>query len=100
MGAHAPLDKLALELGYFPALYPEEKETEPRVHEFEKRQAVAVTLAQGYDDWALAEFAKELGKKEDYKYFSKTAQNYKNLYWKERGFFMHTKHLVIWRSIV
>jgi predicted alpha-1,2-mannosidase len=88
MGAHAPLDKLALELGYFPALYPGEEEREPRVHDFEKRQAVAVTLAQGYDDWALAEFAKELGKKEDYKYFSKTAQNYKNLYWKEKGFFM------------
>ena len=88
MGGLSPLDKLALELGYFPALHPGEKETEPRVHDFEKRQAVAVTLAQGYDDWALAEFAKELGKEEDYKYFSRTAQNYKNLYWKEKGFFM------------
>jgi predicted alpha-1,2-mannosidase len=88
MGAHAPLDKLALELGYFPALYPGEKEKEPRVHDFEKRQSVAVTLAQGYDDWALAEFSKELGKEEDYKYFSKTAQNYKKLYWEEKGFFM------------
>ena len=88
MGEHAPLDKLALELGYFPALHPGEKETDSKVHDFEKRQAVAVTLAQGYDDWALAEFAKELGKEDDYKYFSKTAQNYKNLYWKEKGFFM------------
>jgi len=88
MGAHAPLDKLALKLGYFPALYPGEKEKEPRVHDFEKRQSVAVTLAQGYDDWALAEFSKELGKEEDYKYFSKTAQNYKKLYWEEKGFFM------------
>jgi predicted alpha-1,2-mannosidase len=88
MGEHAPLDKLALELGYFPALHPGEKETDSKVHDFEKRQAVAVTLAQGYDDWALAEFAKELGKEDDYKYFSKTAQNYKNLFWKEKGFFM------------
>ena len=88
MGKHAPLDKLALKLGYFPALHPGEKETDSKVDDFEKRQAVAVTLAQGYDDWALAEFAKELGKKEDYKYFSKTAKNYKNLYWKEKGFFM------------
>ena len=88
MGEHAPLDKLALELGYFPALHPGEKETDSKVHDFEKRQAVVVTLAQGYDDWALAEFAKELGKEDDYKYFSKTAQNYKNLYWKEKGFFM------------
>ncbi len=88
MGEHAPLDKLALKIGYFPALHPGEKETDSKVHDFEKRQAVAVTLAQGYDDWALAEFAKELGKEDDYKYFSKTAQNYKNLYWKEKGFFM------------
>ena len=88
MGAVAPLDKLALKLGYFPGLHPGEKETEPRVHGFEKRQSVAVTLAQGYDDWALAQFAKELGKEDDYKYFSKTAENYKNLYWKEKGFFM------------
>ena len=88
MGAVAPLDKLALKLGYFPGLHPGEKETESRVHGFEKRQSVAVTLAQGYDDWALAQFAKELGKEDDYKYFSKTAENYKNLYWKEKGFFM------------
>ena len=88
MGAVAPLDKLALKLGYFPGLHPGEKETEPRVHGFEKRQSVAVTLAQGYDDWALAQFAKELGKEDDYKYFSKTAEKYKNLYWKEKGFFM------------
>ncbi|MDG2436154.1 MAG: glycoside hydrolase family 92 protein, partial [Polaribacter sp.] len=88
MGAVAPLDKLALKLGYFPGLHPGEKESEPRVHGFEKRQSVAVTLAQGYDDWALAQFAKELGKEDDYKYFSKTAENYKNLYWKEKGFFM------------
>jgi predicted alpha-1,2-mannosidase len=88
MGAASPLDKLALKLGYFPALRPEEKETEPLVDSFEKRQAVAVTLAQSYDDWALAQLAKKLGKEQDYQYFSKTAKNYQNLYWKEKGFFM------------
>ena len=88
MGAASPLDKLALKLGYFPALHPEEKETEPLVDSFEKRQAVAVTLAQSYDDWALAQLAKKLGKEQDYQYFSKTAKNYQNLYWKEKGFFM------------
>lgn len=88
LGAASPLDKLALELGYFPALHPGEKETEPLVDSFEKRQAVAVTLAQSYDDWALAQLAKDLGKEQDYEYFSKTAKNYKNLYWKEKGFFM------------
>lgn len=88
LGAASPLDKLALKLGYFPALHPGEKETEPLVDSFEKRQAVAVTLAQSYDDWALAQLAKDLGKEQDYEYFSKTAKNYKNLYWKEKGFFM------------
>jgi predicted alpha-1,2-mannosidase len=88
LGAASPLDKLALKLGYFPALHPEEKETEPLVDSFEKRQAVAVTLAQSYDDWALAQLAKKLGKVQDYEYFSKTAKNYQNLYWKEKGFFM------------
>jgi len=88
LGAASPLDKLALKLGYFPALHPGEKETESIVDSFEKRQAVAVTLAQSYDDWALAQLAKKLGKERDYEYFSKTANNYKNLYWKEKGFFM------------
>lgn len=88
LGAASPLDKLALNLGYFPALHPGETETEPLVDSFEKRQAVAVTLAQSYDDWALAQLAKDLGKEQDYEYFSKTAKNYKNLYWKEKGFFM------------
>ena len=88
LGAASPLDKLALKLGYFPALHPGETETEPLVDSFEKRQAVAVTLAQSYDDWALAQLAKDLGKVQDYEYFSKTAKNYKNLYWKEKGFFM------------
>lgn len=88
LGAASPLDKLALKLGYFPALHPGETETEPTVDSFEKRQAVAVTLAQSYDDWALAQLAKDLGKVQDFEYFSKTARNYKNLYWKEKGFFM------------
>ena len=30
--------------------------------------------------------AKELGKTDDYNYFMKRSKNYKNLYWKEKGF--------------
>ncbi|QBN17425.1 GH92 family glycosyl hydrolase [Flavobacterium nackdongense] len=82
------LDQFYAEKGYFPALRPGEVETVPLVHPFEKRQAVAVTLAHSYDDWALAQMALELGKKEDYQYFLARATNYKNLYWKEKGFFM------------
>tara|TARA_R110002050_G_scaffold172142_1_gene304381 strand:- start:9399 stop:11621 length:2223 start_codon:yes stop_codon:yes gene_type:complete len=87
-GASCELDNFYLDNGFFPALHPGEKETVPQVDDFEKRQAVAVTLGHSYDDWALAEMAKELGKKEDYEVFAKHAQNYKNLYWKEKGFFM------------
>jgi len=82
------LDQFYAEKGYFPALHPGEVETVSLVHPFEKRQAVAVTLAHSYDDWALAQMALELGKNEDYQYFQKRSNNYKNLYWKEKGFFM------------
>jgi predicted alpha-1,2-mannosidase len=88
MGEACELDSFYYEKGYFPALHPGEEETVARVHSFEKRQSVAVTLAASYDDWALAQMAKELGKTDDYTLFSKRAENYKNLYWAEKGFFM------------
>lgn len=88
MGAACELDTFYFMNGYFPGLHPGEKESVKRVHDFEKRQSVAVTLAHSYDDWALAELAMELGKKEDHEYFSNRALNYKNLYWEEKGFFM------------
>jgi len=53
------------------------------VHSFEKRQAVAVTLGASYDDWAVGQMAKELGRQADYKKFSQRALNYKNL-WNSR----------------
>ncbi|QGY47464.1 glycoside hydrolase family 92 protein [Maribellus comscasis] len=87
-GAACSLDTFYQEHGYYPALHPGEEETEPMVHSFEKRQAVAVTLGHSYDDWALAQLAKEFGKDDDYKLFSEKANNYKNLYWEEKGFFM------------
>ncbi|HUX55547.1 MAG TPA: GH92 family glycosyl hydrolase [Bacteroidales bacterium] len=88
MGAACELDTFFYKNGYFPALHPGEKETVKRVDAFEKRQAVAVTLAASYDDWALAQMAKELGKSDDYKFFSQRAKIFENLYWKEKGFFM------------
>ncbi|MCX6335590.1 MAG: GH92 family glycosyl hydrolase [Bacteroidia bacterium] len=88
MGEACELDSFYYKNGYFPALHPGEKETVTRVHSFEKRQAVAVTLAASYDDWALAQMAKELGKSDDYNLFSKRAENYKNLFRTEKGFFM------------
>ncbi|MBN2377007.1 MAG: glycoside hydrolase family 92 protein, partial [Sedimentisphaerales bacterium] len=87
-GPACPLDRFYAEKGYYPALRPGEKETEPAVHGFEKRQAVAITLGHSYDDWALSQFAADLGHKEDAAVFAERAQNYRNLYWKDKGFFM------------
>lgn len=68
--------------GYYPALKLGEKETVKDVHNFEKRQAVAVTLGTSYDDWAVSQLAKDLGKTADEATFAERALNYKNL-WKD-----------------
>ena len=88
MGGASELDTFYHQHGYFPALHPGEEETVAQVDDFEKRQAVAVTLGHSYDDWALAQMAKELGKTDDYRFFLQRSDNYKNLYWPEKGFFM------------
>jgi predicted alpha-1,2-mannosidase len=83
-----PIDDFYHEKGFFPALHPGEKETEPQMDGFEKRQPVAVTLGISYDFWALAELAKELGKDADYKQFAKKAIDYKTLWHPEHRLFM------------
>jgi predicted alpha-1,2-mannosidase len=88
MRTHAgEIDAFYKEKGYFPALKPGEPETDPVVHGFEKRQAVAVTLAASYDDWCLAQIARQLGKMDDYKFFLARSYNYRNLYNPDTGFF-------------
>lgn len=79
-GPKGELEDFYYAKGYFPALKPGEKETVAMVHPFEKRQAVAVTLGASYDDWAVGEFAKELGKSKDAETFGVRAKNYKNLW--------------------
>jgi predicted alpha-1,2-mannosidase len=85
--------------GYFPALRPGEKENVADVHPFEKRQSVAVTLGHSYDDWALAELAAELGKKEDHSLFSPRAKNYRTLWHPEQQLFLPKDHLGNWIPI-
>jgi predicted alpha-1,2-mannosidase len=87
-GPSTSLDTFFREKGYFPALPPGVKETVPEVHPFERRQAVAVTLGASYDDWALSQLAKELGKKDDLKFFGLRAGNYANLWNADKGFFL------------
>jgi hypothetical protein len=69
-------DKLGLEsyksLGYIPV-------------EFES-ESVSKTLEYAYDDWTIAQMAKDLGKEDDYKIFSERAQSYKNIFDPESQF--------------
>ena len=80
------LDKVYHEKGFFPALVRNQKEWVEEVHPFEKRQAVSVTLDHCYDDWCIAQLARELNRMELYHYFIKSAYNYRNLYNTETGF--------------
>ena len=72
----ATRDKLGLdyykELGYIPV----EKESE----------SVSKTLEYAYDDWTIAQMAKEMNKSEDYETFTKRAQFYKNVFDPETQF--------------
>ena len=81
------LDRFYDRKGYFPALKKGEPETCLKVHSWEKRQAVAVTLASSWDDWSMAQMAKELGLKDDYDFFLKRSLNYRNLFNRETGFY-------------
>ena len=82
------LDRQMEELGYMPALHPGEKETEPLVDGFERRQSVAVSLGRSFDTWALSEWAGELGKTEDQAKFAEISGQYKKLWSEEHRMFM------------
>jgi len=85
-GPLTDLDRVYFEKGFVPALAEGEPETFPQVHSFEKRQAVSVTLETSYDDWCVAQLARELGKREDEIYFTKLAHNYENVFNPATGF--------------
>jgi predicted alpha-1,2-mannosidase len=74
-----PIDDFYHQYGYFPSLKKGQKETEPQMDDFEKRQPVPVTLGISYDFWALAELGDDLGMR-DTDYFHKRSQDYKNLW--------------------
>jgi predicted alpha-1,2-mannosidase len=85
-GPLCSLDSFYLENGWYPALPEGEPETVSRVDGFEKRQAVALTLEHSYDDWCLAQLARELGKNADFDYFMKRSKNYRNVFNPANGF--------------
>ena len=47
---------------------------------FHKGEQVSRTLEYAYDDFALAQVARKMGKTEDYKYLMKRSQNYQNVF--------------------
>jgi putative alpha-1,2-mannosidase len=55
------------------------------VDSWHRRQSVSVTLEHCYDDWCLAQMAKELNKEDDYRLFMQRAHNYQNLFNPEIG---------------
>ena len=49
-------------------------------------QSVSITLEIAYNDWCVAQMAKSMGNIEDYNYFLKRSESYKNLFDKSIGF--------------
>lgn len=86
-GPKTALDDFYHQNGWFPALYPGEKEEFPEVGPFEQRQAAAVTTAAAYDDWCISQLAKHLGNEEDYRFFADRSYNYRKVFNKETNFF-------------
>ena len=58
----------------------------------DEHESVSKTVEYAYDDWCIAQMAKILNKKEDYDYFMKRSQNWKNLFNWERGFIQPKKN--------
>jgi predicted alpha-1,2-mannosidase len=49
-------------------------------------ESASKTLEYSYDDWCIAQLAKKLGKKKDYRLFKKREEYYRNLYDPSTGF--------------
>jgi len=62
-----------IEKGYVP--YPN-----PNKNNGYHNDGTGQTLEYAYQDWCLAQMAKDLGKEEDYKMFMKRSSNYKNVF--------------------
>ena len=87
-GPKCELDDFYNENGWYPALHPGETETVEAVSlPWERRQAVALSTAFSYADWATAQLARELGKPEDEQLFLNRAAFYRNVYRPDKKMF-------------
>jgi predicted alpha-1,2-mannosidase len=55
-------------------------------------ESVSKTVEYAYDDWCIAQMAQILNHKEDYDYFMKRSQNWKNIFDSETGFMRPKKN--------
>ncbi|RTL09971.1 MAG: alpha-mannosidase [Flavobacteriaceae bacterium] len=58
----------------------------------DEHESVSKTLEYAYDDWCIAQMAQILKKQEDYQYFMKRSQNWKNIFDWETGFMRPKKN--------
>jgi predicted alpha-1,2-mannosidase len=58
----------------------------------DEHESVSKTLEYAYDDWCIAQMAQILNKKDDYHYFMKRSQNWKNIFDWETGFMRPKKN--------
>ena len=58
----------------------------------DEHESVSKTLEYAYDDWCIAQMAKILNKNEDYNYFMKRSQNWKNIFDWQTGFMRPKKN--------
>jgi predicted alpha-1,2-mannosidase len=64
----------------------------------EEDESLSKTLEYAYDDWAIAQMAKALGKTGDYDYFMKRSTNFKNVYNPELGWMCPKDSQGNWRT--
>ena len=91
-GPKGPIEDFYYENGFYPALRPGETDDGlvevPPGRRGPARTAVSITQAHSYDDWAISQLAKELGKESIHAKYAPKAYNYRNLWHAESGFFM------------
>jgi predicted alpha-1,2-mannosidase len=60
--------------------------------------ATSATLENAYYDWCVAQMAKALGKTEDYDYFMKRSQNYRNVFDPSVGYMRPKSRMGEWKK--
>ncbi|MCV9385271.1 glycoside hydrolase family 92 protein [Reichenbachiella ulvae] len=83
-----PVDDFYHEHGYFPSLKIGQKETDPMMDRFEKRQPVPVSLGINYDYWAMTELAREIGKEQEADQYAYRSTEYTQLWHPEHRMFL------------